>query len=684
MARAMNVFDLTGSIDFDVSGFKGKMEQVKSSVNETKDRFDEIRDKGKSMQKTGAIMTAAVSVPLGMIAKNAVDIGASFEQSMNEVEAISGVAGESLKELEDLAKKMGSETRFSATEAADGLKYMALASWDADEMMAGLEPSLELATAAGMDLGRTTDIVTDTLSMFGKEADDAKEMTDMLAYAQANSNTDVNMLGEALVNVGSNAHAMGYDIADTTAILGTFADQGLKGGRAGTALNAIFRDMKGKAEGGAIAIGDTSVAIEDADGNYRNIVDIIADIKSETDSMTDAQRDAALATTFGDQAIIGMNMALEAGPEKIKTFEEGIRDSEGAASDMADTMNKGLPGAIESMKSSIEGAKIALSEALAPIIKVGAKVITFLADAFSSMPGWVQTAVAGVMALLIVFGPLITAIGTIIVGLTTFGPVVLAATTALAPYIAAIGAVIAVITLLTNGIGMLIDWIKDLGISWEDVGDLMIDTGKFILDAMTAPIRTVYGAFKWLIEGILDLFGFEFEFPSLLDAAKRAWEGVKDFFSWSLDGIKSLFSFDWLRGNTPSNQGRGRNAKGGRESVSWNAKGGVFDKPTIFDTRNAGLQGVGESGPEAIIPLDSNVLARIGAGIEASTKTDNSNNGMQRVEGLLVDVVRELKHMRDENKRMKIELDGREVGKTITPYVDDNLGKRRQLKGSRF
>lgn len=133
-------------------------------------------------------------------------------------------------------------------------------------MAAGLEPSLKLAGASGMDLALATDIVTDTMSMFGMEASEATKMTDMLAYAQANSNTDVQQLGEALKYCGASANAMGYDLADTTALLGIFADQGLKGSSAGTTLNAMFRDMKAKAEDGAIAIGKKNVSIVDANG----------------------------------------------------------------------------------------------------------------------------------------------------------------------------------------------------------------------------------------------------------------------------------------------------------------------------------------------------------------------------------------------------------------------------------
>lgn len=177
-------------------------------------------------------------------------------------------------------------------------------------MASGLEPSLKLAGAAGMDLALTTDIVTDTMSMFGMKANEATKMTDMLAYAQANSNTDVQQLGEALKYCGASANAMGYDLADTTALLGTFADQGLKGSSAGTTLNAMFRDMKKNSEDGAIAIGKKNVAIVDANGNYRDMTDILADVEIATEGMTQAERDMALSSIWGTEALKGVNMAF--------------------------------------------------------------------------------------------------------------------------------------------------------------------------------------------------------------------------------------------------------------------------------------------------------------------------------------------------------------------------------------
>lgn len=214
--RADEFFTTLKTAEGKMEGFQSKMDKV-----------------GEKMGSIGTKMTAGITLPLVGVATAALKVGMDFEAGMSNVAALSGATGQDLKDLENIAREMGSSTKFSAKEASEGLEYMALAGWDTEQMMAGLEPALKLAGAAGMELGRATDIVTDTMSMFGMEAEEATKMTDMLAYAQANSNTNIDQLGEALVNAGSGAKAMGYDMADTTAILGLFADQGLKGGKAG-------------------------------------------------------------------------------------------------------------------------------------------------------------------------------------------------------------------------------------------------------------------------------------------------------------------------------------------------------------------------------------------------------------------------------------------------------------------
>ena len=230
---SVNVGTAVGYLDLDASKFKAGLKDAQSTLSEFTNqsnnagtRFEAL---GSSLKTVGSTITTAVSLPLLALGAGAIKTASDFEAGMSKVSALSGATGDDLKMLEEKAREMGSTTKYSATESAEALSYMALAGWDAEQMAAGLEPSLKLAGAAGMDLALETDIVTDTMSMFGMEASEATKMTDMLAYAQANSNTDVQQLGEALKYCGASANAMGYDLADTTALLGTFADQGLKG-----------------------------------------------------------------------------------------------------------------------------------------------------------------------------------------------------------------------------------------------------------------------------------------------------------------------------------------------------------------------------------------------------------------------------------------------------------------------
>ena len=379
---SVNVGTAVGYLDLDASKFKAGLKDAQSTLSEFTNqsnnagtRFEAL---GSSLKTVGSTITTAVSLPLLALGAGAIKTASDFEAGMSKVSALSGATGDDLKMLEDKAREMGASTKYSATESAEALSYMALAGWDAEQMAAGLEPSLKLAGAAGMDLALATDIVTDTMSMFGMQASEATKMTDMLAYAQANSNTDVQQLGEALKYCGASANAMGYDLADTTALLGTFADQGLKGSSAGTTLNAMFRDMKKNAKDGAIAIGDTNVAIVDANGNYRDMTDILADVEKATEGMTQAERDMALSSVWGTEALKGVNMAFEAGVPKIREFEEGIRNSDGAASEMYDTMQNNLQGAIDNMKSAFEGLLITIGQRLIPIFQNRSKTYTHI------------------------------------------------------------------------------------------------------------------------------------------------------------------------------------------------------------------------------------------------------------------------------------------------------------------
>lgn len=337
-------------------------EEAGSSMGEAEGKANSLAD---SLKKLFAVISmAAVLSQVGKYASDAIDIGKDYTAMMSEVQALSGATGSDLALLENTAREYGATTVFSATEAAEALKYMSLADWDAQQSSSALGGVLNLAAAGGMELGHASDMVTDYLSAFGMQAQDSAYFADMLAYAQANSNTSAEQLGEAYRNSAANLNAAGQDVETVTSMLEAMANQGYKGSEAGTALTAVMRDITNNMEDGAIKIGDTSVAVSDAQGNFRDLTDILLDVEKATDGMGEAERAAALGATFTADSTKGLNLMLNEGIENIAGYEEALRSSTGAASDMADTMNDNLTGDMANMNSAFEEMQLQTFEAM--------------------------------------------------------------------------------------------------------------------------------------------------------------------------------------------------------------------------------------------------------------------------------------------------------------------------------
>lgn len=331
---------------------------------------NEIRDIGESAEEgsvgvsmfTGAlsanVVTAGLEKAIDVLKEGveyAVQVGSAFEASQSKVKAISGATADEMSQIEEMSKKLGRTTKFSASEVSDGFSYMALAGWKAQEQLAAMPGVVNLAIASETDLSVSSDMVTDYLSAFGLGAEYAGEMADMLAYAMSHSNANVEQFGEAWRNSAANMNAAGQSMQTTTAILEALANQGRKGSEAGTTLKAVVRDITSKMSEGAIAIGDTTVRVQDANGNFRDLIDILADVETATDGMGTAARAAALSAVFTDDSISGVNMALQEGVGNIRGYKDELNNCEGAASDMADTINNNMSGSVKNLGSATEG-----------------------------------------------------------------------------------------------------------------------------------------------------------------------------------------------------------------------------------------------------------------------------------------------------------------------------------------
>lgn len=349
------------------------LEEVESSAKKADDGFTMFKATLANLA-ADAIMRAVDGIK--NLVGNVIELGQNFTSTMSEVSAISGATGEDFEKLEACAREYGATTVFSASNAAEALKYMSLAGWDADQSTSALGGVLNLAAASGMELGAASDMVTDYLSAFAMEAGDAAYFADLLSYAQSHSNTTAEALGEAYKNCAANLNAAGQDVETVTSLLEGMANQGYKGSEAGTAMAAIMRDITNGMKDGTIKIGETSVAVMDAQGNFRDLTDILTEVEAATNGMGDAERAVALSSTFTADSTKGLNLILNEGMDNIAGYEEELRGASGSAEEMANIMNDNLSGDVAAMNSAFEELGLKIYDALESKLRAGVQFIT--------------------------------------------------------------------------------------------------------------------------------------------------------------------------------------------------------------------------------------------------------------------------------------------------------------------
>ena len=382
---------------------------------------------GAAAETAGRALTMHITGKLLDVGQAALQVGMDFDASMSNVYGLMSslnLSQAQMDALRDTAREMGATTKFSASEAADAMGYMALAGWDDAQVIAGIPGVLNLAAAANMDLAKASDIVTDTMTPFGMAAERAGEAADVFAYAQANSNTTVEALGEAMKYAAPTADAFGMTLQDTAAAMGVLANAGIKGSQGGTTLNAMLRDMKNNAKNGAIAIGKTKVALTNADGSYRSYAAIIRDIDKATSSMTASQRDAALGAIFGDESLKGILATLKQGPDALDAMTEGMYACGGAAEDMAATMGDNLKGDLAILESGAQDMAIALSDWLMPAARGVVQGITDMIGRFNALDDGTKNTIFRIGAMAAAAGPLLLNGGKVLTLLSGVNPLV--------------------------------------------------------------------------------------------------------------------------------------------------------------------------------------------------------------------------------------------------------------------
>lgn len=431
MSMGMNISagTIMAYMDLDMSSFNSAIDMAGEQLSgfASGGVADALGSIGAAAETAGRALTMHITGKLLDVGQAALQVGMNFDASMSNVYGLMSslnLSQAQMDALRDTAREMGATTKFSASEAADAMGYMALAGWDDAQVIAGIPGVLNLAAAANMDLAKASDIVTDTMTPFGMAAERAGEAADVFAYAQANSNTTVEALGEAMKYAAPTADAFGMTLQDTAAAMGVLANAGIKGSQGGTTLNAMLRDMKKNAKNGAIAIGKTKVALTNADGSYRSYAAIIRDIDKATSSMTASQRDAALGAIFGDESLKGILATLKQGPDALDAMTEGMYACGGAAEDMAATMGDNLKGDLAILESGAQDMAIALSDWLMPAARGVVQGITDMIGKFNALDDGTKNTIFRIGAMAAAAGPLLLNGGKVLTLLSGVNPLV--------------------------------------------------------------------------------------------------------------------------------------------------------------------------------------------------------------------------------------------------------------------
>ncbi len=422
-----------------------------------------MQDIGKKMESVGKDLTKKITLPLVGLGAAAIKVGSDFEAGMSEVKAISGATGSDFKRLEEKAKEMGATTKFSASESAEALKYMAMAGWDTNQMLDGLEGVMMLAASSGENLGTVSDIVTDALTAFGMEARQAGEFADLLASASSNSNTNVSLLGESFKYVAPLFGALNYSAEDAALALGLMANAGIKGSQAGTSLKTAIANLANPTDKMATAMGQLGLSITDANGEMLPFKDVMDDLRTKFAGLSEEQQAQYAATIFGKEAMAGMLSIINASEEDYEKLTQATREYNGVAKEMADVMIDNLQGGITILKSGLEGVGIQIFEILLPHLNNLVEKLQEAVDWFGNLsPATQETIVklalvaAAIGPILVIGGKLIAGIGTAISVISTISGAIAVATTGAVAATPAIGALATVFTVLTGPVGIAI------------------------------------------------------------------------------------------------------------------------------------------------------------------------------------------------------------------------------------
>lgn len=416
----IDVGSAVGYLLLDLSGWNKGIQSAKTALNTFMDESATAADKASALSSAlkgvGTGLTTTVTTPLVGLGTAAVKTAATFEQAMAQVAAVSGLdtAGAEFEALGEKAKEMGSKTKFSASEAAEAFNYMAMAGWDAQQMMDGIEGVMNLAAASGEDLATVSDIVTDAMTGFGLAASDSAHFADVLAAASNSANTNVSMLGESFKYVSPVAGALGFSVEDVSVALGLMANSGIKASQAGTSLRTLFTNLVHPVGQSAEAIEALGISITNSDGSMKSLDTIMRELRTTFGDMTEAEKASYAAMLAGQEGMSGLLAIVNTTDEDFQKLTGSIAAAGGTAQEMADKQLDTLEGKITLFKSAMEGLAISFGEVLLPMLTNLVEKITDVVNWFNGLSDETKKTITVIAGIVAVLGPLMIIIGNVI------------------------------------------------------------------------------------------------------------------------------------------------------------------------------------------------------------------------------------------------------------------------------
>ena len=521
-----------------------RLQQEAATTNTALSKIDVAGQKmeavGNSIAGAGKKMMGVTTV-IGGVGVAAVKTAADFDSAMSQVAAVSGATGKDFDALRNKAREMGAKTKFSATEAAEAMNYMAMAGWKTEDMLDGIEGVMNLAAASGEDLATTSDIVTDALTAFGLSAKDSGHFADILAATSSNANTNVSMMGETFKYCAPIAGALGFSAEDTAEAIGLMANAGIKSSQAGTALRTIMNNLAGDVKISGKAIGDVTIATTNADGSMRDLSDILSDCRSAFRNLTESEKAQAAESLVGKNAMSGFLALMNAGQGDIDKLSSAIDNCDGSAEKMAMTMQDNLAGQLTILKSQLQELAISFGDILMPAIRSIVSKLQGFVDKLNGMDEGTKRTIVTIALLVASIGPLLVIIGTAIskIGVAMQGFVKLAngisklkvavqgGTGVLGKLGAALGGISAPVLAVVAVIAVLVAAFVHLWKTNEGFRDAIIGTWNRIKDTISG-----------FCQGIVDrLNALGFQFTDIVDVLKTVWNGFCQVLAPIFEGV---------------------------------------------------------------------------------------------------------------------------------------------------